>query len=42
MALRNMEDDRACLEQNEAVFLIGGDLAEGVEREVRGLLHRGE
>jgi hypothetical protein len=42
MALGDVEDDRAGLEQGQAAFLIGRDLAERMQRQVRGLLHRAE
>jgi hypothetical protein len=35
-----MEHDRPRLEQSEIAFLIGRNLAEGMTREMRGLLHR--
>ena len=40
MALGDVEDDRAGLEQREIAFLIGRDLAERMQRQMRGLLHR--
>ena len=39
MALGDMEDDRARFEQDEIAFLIGRNLPERMEREMRGLLH---
>ena len=42
MALGNMENDRACLEQDEIAFLIGGNLAEGLQAQMCGRLHRME
>jgi hypothetical protein len=42
MMLGDVEDDRAGFEQDEIAFLIGGNLAEGMERQMRGLLHRGK
>ena len=40
MVLGDMEDDRACLEQGEIAFLIGGNLAERMKCQMRGFLHR--
>ena len=40
MALGDMEYDRPRLEQGEIAFLVGGNLAERMKRQVRGLLHR--
>lgn len=40
MALRDMQHDRPGLEQGEIALLIGRDLPEGLDREMRGLLHR--
>jgi hypothetical protein len=42
MALRDMEHDRPCLEQDEIAFLKGRNLAERMKREIRGFLHRFE
>src|SRR5262245_65094749 len=42
MALGDMEDDRACLEQGEIAFLIGWNLAERMKAQMRGFLHRTE
>ena len=42
MALGDMQNDRACLEQGKIAFLIGRNLAEGMKRPMRGLLHRFE
>ena len=42
MALRDIEDDRPCLEQGEIAFLIGWNLAERMKRQMRGFLHRTE
>ena len=42
MTRRDVEDDRARLEERDAIFLIGRNLPEGLERQMRGLLHRGE
>jgi hypothetical protein len=42
MVLGDMEDYRACLEQGEIAFLIGGNLAERMKGQVRGFLHRTE
>ena len=40
MALGDMQDDRAGFEQDEIAFLVGGDLAKRMPRQMRGLLHR--
>ena len=40
MVLRDMQHDGPRLEQNEIAFCIGGNLPEGVQRAVRGFLHR--
>ena len=40
MAIGNVEHDRARLEQDEAILLIGRDLPERLAREMRRLLHR--
>ena len=40
MVFGNVEDDRPCLEQDEIGFLVGRNLTERVERQMRGLLHR--
>jgi hypothetical protein len=40
MALRNMQHDCTYLEQREIAFFIGWDLAEGMKRQMCGLLHR--
>src|SRR5262245_15095492 len=42
MALGDMEDDRAGLEQGEIAFLIGWNLAERMKAQMRGFLHRTE
>ena len=42
MMLRDMKDDRARFEQDQPVFLIGRDLAEGLAGAMRGLFHRRE
>ena len=42
MALRDVEHDAPGLEQGEIAFFIGRNLAEGMQREMRGLLHLGE
>ena len=42
MALGDMEHDRPRLEQGEIAVLIGRDLAERMQRQMRGLLHRSE
>ena len=42
MALGDMEDDRAGLEQGEIAFLVGRSLAERMKGQVRGFLHRAE
>src|SRR5262245_51680091 len=42
MALGDMEDDRACLEQGEIAFLVGWNLAERMKAHMRGFLHRTE
>ena len=39
MALGDVEHDRPGLEEGEIAVLVGRDLAEGVQRQVRGLLH---
>ena len=40
MALGDVKDDRARLEQDEIAFLIGRDQAERMEAQMRGLLLR--
>ena len=40
MALRDMKHDRPGLEQREIAFLIGRNLPERMERQMRGFLHR--
>jgi hypothetical protein len=40
MALGDMEDDRACLEQGEIAFLVGRNLAERMKRQMCGFLQR--
>ena len=40
MALGDMEHDGAGLEEGEIIFLVGRDLAERMNRPVRGFLHR--
>ena len=42
MALGDMKHDRPCLEQSKIAFLVGRNLTEGMKREMRGFLHRGE
>ena len=42
MLLGKMKDDRAGLEQREGTFLIGGDLAEGMDGQMVRRLHRRE
>ncbi len=39
MALRDMEHDRARLEQGEIAFFIGRNLPERMKRKMRGFLH---
>ena len=39
VALRDMEDDRSRLEQRKLAFLIGRNLAERMQRQMRGFLH---
>ena len=40
MALGDMEDDCSRLEESQIVFLIGRDLPEGLQFQMRRLLHR--
>ena len=40
MVLGDMENNSACLEQGEIAFLIGRNLAERMQRQMRGFLHR--
>jgi hypothetical protein len=42
MALREVEDDRPRLEQDEIAVLIGRDLSERMKRAMLGFLHRAE
>lgn len=42
MALGEMEDDGARFEQGEIALFIRGNLAEGMQAQMRGLLHRAE
>lgn len=42
MALRDVEHDRSRLEQAEIAFLIGRNLAERIDRQMRELPHRAE
>jgi hypothetical protein len=42
MLLPEVQDDRARFEQGEVAFLVRRDLPEGMQRQMRGLLHLGE
>ena len=42
MALRDVEHNRAGLEQAEITVLVGRDLPERMQREMSGFFHRGE
>ncbi len=42
MVLGDMQDDRACLEEDEIAFLIGRNLTERMKRQMSGFLHRTE
>ena len=42
MALRDMEHDRPCLEEDEITFLVGWNLPERMKRQMCGFLHRPE